>query len=94
MAWWHLARTPDGLHAHDIDAQVQARVAELLAAEPGRDSQDAEATAVGEVIAGNHARLGFPTEWWTRAAEGWDSSVSHGEPHEKTLAAAVAVHRP
>jgi len=91
--WWHLALTPDGRHAHQLDpvALQDAVDAELLA-DPDLDAGTAEAEVLAEEAERIRRDLGFPkgNRWVGRP--GWDSALSQGEPHPNFLASAT-VHR-
>lgn len=86
--WWHMAQTPNGPYAHQLDpVELDTRAAAEMADDPHLD----EAAALSEVLAaaGEEIRvsLGFPRNgrWVTR--DEWDSSASVGEPHPKFLRA-------
>lgn len=91
QTWYHIARTPQGLHVHRLDpAAVSALAGAALAsiAKPSdADRESAEADAVGKLVEGVRRELGFPTG----DEAGWSSSLGPGEPHPSTLSAAVNV---
>lgn len=91
--WWHLAQTPDGMHAHQLDpVALQALVDAELAADPELDEATAEAEVLGEEAERIRAELGFPPKGRWISRTGWSSSLSQGEPHPSFLEAAT-VHR-
>ncbi len=55
----------------------------------GDVSGDQQAAAVA-VQAAKH---GVPDDWWPRKDEGWDQSLTMGEPHPSLLAQATTVTR-
>lgn len=88
MNFWHLAQTPDGPHAHQLDPiALQAWARAEMDLDPQLDEQTAMAEAQGFAADQIRAALGFPRNgrWYSRP--GWDSSVSQGEPHPNFLAA-------
>lgn len=90
---WHLAQTPAGKHAHQLDpVALEPLVEAELAADPELDRATAEAEVLAEEAERIRRELGFPKagRWFNR--EGWDSNLSFGEPHPKFLAEAT-VHR-
>jgi len=48
---------------------------------------------LGGVIGERTAALGVPADWWDRQAEGWEVSLSLGEPHPSLMASAVVLVR-
>jgi len=91
--WWHLAQTPDGAHAHQLDqAVLQEAMDELMADDPDLTEAEAEGEVLEDAAVAIRAGLGFPprARWVNRA--GWDSQLSIGEPHPSFLASAT-VHR-
>ena len=91
--WWHLAQTPDGPHAHQLDpVALQAEAEQRMAEDPELLELQAEAEVIGDEAERIRTELGFPPKgrWVMRA--GWDSSLSMGEPHPSFLARAT-VHR-
>lgn len=90
---WHLAQTPTGLHAHQLDpVALEALVVAELEADPELDRATAEAEVLGDEAERIRRELDFPKAGRWFAREGWDSNLSFGEPHPKFLAEA-AVHR-
>jgi hypothetical protein len=90
--WWHVAHTPDGIWAHQIDpVEAEEQAQALMAQDPELGYDEAVAEVLGDVAAGIRAELGFPPKgrWVTRA--GWDSQLTLGEPHPKLLAKATVV---
>lgn len=90
---WHLAETPTGNHAHQLDpVAIEERVLAEMATDPELDRATAEAEILGEEAERIRRELDFPRggRWINR--EGWFSHVSNGEPHPKYLDAAT-VHR-
>lgn len=93
MNWWHVARTPHGIHAHQLDpVAVLAEVDRRRAEDPQLGQDEALAEVLGDEAERIRAQLGFPIKgrWVMRA--GWDSQLSQGEPHPRLLQRAT-VHR-
>jgi hypothetical protein len=91
--WWHLAETPSGRHAHQLDPiALQGLIDAELAADPNLDAATAEAEVLGDEAERIRRELGFPSRARWLSREGWSSSLSQGEPHASFLAVAT-VHR-
>jgi hypothetical protein len=91
---WHLARTPTGLHAHQLDpAALEAYVEQEMAGDPDLSRAIAEAEAIGAACETLRGELGFPKNMRWVDRDGWDSSVGEGDPHPTYLAGATVVRQ-
>jgi hypothetical protein len=54
---------------------------------------DLEGDALDAAVADRSAQHEVPDDWWARKDEGWDRSLTMGEPHPKLLARATTVTR-
>lgn len=91
--WWHLAQTPTGPHAHQLDpVAMQTEADRRVAEDPELTREYAEAEVLGDEAERIRTELGFPPRgrWMSRPP--WDSAISQGEPHPNYLATAT-VHR-
>lgn len=86
MNWWHLAITPTGRHARQLDhVAVLAEAEALVAEDPELELAHAVTEVLGSRAEAHRTELGFPPNgrWVSRG--GWDSSLSQGTPHPKFL---------
>lgn len=77
---WHIAHTPDGVVIHQI-----------VGVRNGATGDEAAEDTWGPIAEQIRQDLGFPDDWNT--AKGWNSALSYGAPHPKTMAAAISVHK-
>jgi hypothetical protein len=91
---WHLAETPSGPYAHQLDPdELDAYVAQEMADDPALPRGVAEAEAVGAACERIRRELGFPKNGRWVDREGWQSALSYGEPHPKFLEKATVVRQ-
>lgn len=82
QTWYHIARTPNGFYVHRLNPiEVLDRAGQLRQEDPELSEPEAIAEVHGEIAEQIRTALGFPVKgrWFNR--EGWDSSLSVGEPH-------------
>lgn len=77
---WHIADTPDGVVIHQI-----------VGVRNGAEGDEALEDTHGLIAEQIRQELGFPEGWNT--ADGWNSALSYGEPHPKTMNKAYAIRR-
>lgn len=88
--WWHLAQTPDGVHARQFDpTAIQAEAEALVVEDPELTHDEAVAELLAARAEAHRAELGFPPNGrWVNRPQ-WDSSLTEGEPHPTFLARAT-----
>lgn len=92
--WWHLAQTPTGRHARQLDpVAVEEEVARRRAEDADLGYDEAVAEVLGDRAAAHRDELGFPPKGRWVMRDGWDSQLSQGEPHPSFLGGATTVTR-
>lgn len=90
MNWWHIAQTPTGVHARQINPiSLMIDAQKLVDEDPELVFEAAVSEVLEDRVEAHRRELGFPVRgrWVTRA--GWDSSLTRGEPHGKLLESAT-----
>lgn len=88
QTWYHIARTPAGIYVHRLSPTQEAeRAAALRAADPDLTAAEAAEEARSDVLDAIRDSLGFPPRGRWVHRDGWDSSVSMGEPHPRDIMA-------
>lgn len=83
---YHIGWTPAGVYIHRLDpVKVHARAQELRAGDTALSEDQAIAEAHEEYVDAIRATIGFPPRgrWFNR--DGWQSTLTVGEPHQSLL---------
>lgn len=90
MNWWHIAHTPTGVHARQINpVSLMTEAQKLVDEDPELVLDEAVAEVLGDRAEAHRQELGFPIKGrWVMRTD-WDSQLSQGEPHSKLLATAT-----